>query len=173
MVATRGLRCLMKKGSSAVSEHRAHIVWENESDSLRYEDYSREHTWTFPKSGIAVKATAAPKYRGKPDAVDPEEALVASISSCHMLTFLAICAKRGVVVERYDDEAIGWLEPNEHKRLAMTRVVLKPRVLFAAGHRPDAGTLAKIHEESHDKCFIANSVRTAITVDASTEEVAR
>jgi organic hydroperoxide reductase OsmC/OhrA len=156
-----------------VSEHRARIVWENESDSLRYEDYRREHTWTFPKSGIVVQATAAPKYRGKPDAVDPEEALVAAISSCHMLTFLALCARRNVVVRRYDDEAVGWLEPNEKKRLAITRVVLKPKVVFAAGHLPDHATLAKIHEESHEHCFIANSVHTAITVDGSAEEVAR
>jgi organic hydroperoxide reductase OsmC/OhrA len=163
----------MKKGSRPVSEHRAHIVWENETDSLRYEDYRREHSWTFPKSGIVVKATAAPKYRGKSEAVDPEEALVAAISSCHMLTFLAICAKRNVVVQRYDDEAVGWLEPNEQKRLAITRVVLKPKVIFAAGHRPDAETLAKIHQESHEHCFVANSVRTAITVDGSAEEVPR
>lgn len=156
-----------------MSEHCARIVWENESDSLRYEDYNREHAWTFPKSGIVVKATAAPKYRGKPEAVDPEEALVAAISSCHMLTFLAICARRNVVVQRYDDEAVGWLEPNEQKRLAITRVVLKPKIIFAAGHRPDAETLAKIHEESHAHCFIANSVRTAIAVEGSAEEVAR
>ena len=155
-----------------MSEHRARIVWENETDSLRYEDYSREHAWTFPKSGIVVKATAAPKYRGKPEAVDPEEALVASISSCHMLTFLALCAKRNLVVRRYDDEAVGWLEPNEGRRLAITRVVLKPKVVFAAGHLPDADTLSKIHEESHAQCFIANSVRTAITVDGSAAEVA-
>ena len=156
-----------------MSEHRAHIVWENESDSLRYEDYRREHTWTFPKSGIVVEATAAPKYRGIPGAVDPEEALVAAISSCHMLTFLALCARRNLVVRRYDDDAIGWLAPNEQKRLAITRVTLKPKVVFAAGHQPDAETLAKIHEESHEHCFIANSVRTAITVDGTAEEVAR
>jgi organic hydroperoxide reductase OsmC/OhrA len=155
-----------------VSEHRAHIAWAKESDSFRYEDYNREHTWTFPKGGVVVKATAAPKFRGKPEAVDPEEALVASISSCHMLTFLALCARRGVVVERYDDEAVGWLEPNAHKRLAITRVVLKPNIVFAAGQRPDAETLAKLHEESHEHCFIANSVLTAITVDSSNQGAA-
>lgn len=156
-----------------MSEHRARIVWVKESDSFRYEDYNREHTWTFPKSGIAVKATAAPKFRGKPEAVDPEEALVASISSCHMLTFLALCARQGVVVERYDDDAIGWLERNAQGQLAITRVVLKPNVVFAAGPCPDADTLAKLHGESHEQCFIANSVHTAITVDASAQEVAR
>ena len=156
-----------------MSEHRAHIAWTKESESFKYDEYNRGHAWTFPKSGIVVKATAAPKYRGRPDAVDPEEALVASISSCHMLTFLAICARRGLVVERYEDDATGWMEPNEQRRLAITRVVLKPSVTFAQGQRPDANTLAQIHEESHEHCFIANSVKTAITVDASAEGVAR
>lgn len=156
-----------------MSEHRAQIAWTKETDSFKYEDYNRGHAWTFPKSGLAVKATAAPKYKGRPDAVDPEEALVASISSCHMLTFLAICARRGLVVERYLDDAVGWLEPNEQRRLAITRVVLKPTITFADGHQPDAATLAKIHEESHLHCFIANSVKTTITVEAAPEEVAR
>lgn len=156
-----------------MSEHRAHIVWEKETESFGYKEYNREHTWSFPKGGVTVKASAAPKYLGQPEYVDPEEALVAAISSCHMLTFLAICARRSIVVERYDDDAIGWLEPNEQRRLAITRVVLKPVVTFAAGQRPDANTLAQIHEESHHQCFIANSVTTAITVDASDERVTR
>ena len=156
-----------------MSEHRAHVVWSKETESFRYEDYNRDHTWEFPKSGVVVEATAAPKYRGTPQRVDPEEALVASISSCHMLTFLAVCARRGIVVEHYDDDAVGWLEPNEQRRLAIARVVLKPNVAFAPGHQPDAATLAEIHEKSHEGCFIANSVKTAITVDASAQEVAR
>lgn len=90
-----------------------------------------------------------------------------------MLTFLAICARKGIVVERYDDDAVGWLEPNEERRLAVTRVVLKPSIVFADGHRPDAATLAHIHHESHEHCFIANSVKTTVTVDASAEGVAR
>lgn len=150
-----------------MSEHRARIAWRRETDSFRYEDYNREHTWTFPKGGVVVGASAAPKYRGNPEAVDPEEALVASISSCHMLTFLAICARRGIVVESYLDDAVGWMEPNEQRKLAVTRVVLKPSVTFAPGQEPDARTLAAIHEESHTQCFIANSVKTTITVDTS------
>lgn len=156
-----------------MSEHRASIAWQKQTDSFRYEDYNREHDWTFPKSGTVVKATAAPKYRGKPGAVDPEEALVASIASCHMLTFLALCARRHIGVEGYRDDATGWLEPNGERRLAITRVSLKPVVTFAAGQRPDEETLAKIHEESHEQCFIANSVKTVITVEGSAEEVVR
>jgi organic hydroperoxide reductase OsmC/OhrA len=154
-----------------VSEHRAHIVWSKATESFGYEEYNRDHTWEFPKSSRIVEASAAPKYRGSLERVDPEEALVAAISSCHMLTFLAVCARRGIVVERYDDDAIGWLEPNERKRLAITRVVLKPNVTFAPGHRPDDATLDEIHEKSHEGCFIANSVKTTITVEATAEEV--
>lgn len=155
-----------------MSEHRADIAWTKETDSFRYEDYNRDHTWTFPKSGVVVRASAAPKYRGSTGAVDPEEALVAAISSCHMLTFLAICARRGIVVDGYQDEAVGWMEPNEQRRLAITRVLLKPAVTFAPGHLPDPATLDAIHEESHEACFIANSVKTSITLDASAREVA-
>lgn len=149
-----------------MSEHRATISWKKETDSFGYKDYNREHRWEFPKSDIVVRASAAPKYLGRTDAVDPEEALVASISSCHMLTFLAICARRGIVVESYVDAAIGFMEPNEQRRLAVTRVVLKPAITFAAGHEPDADTVAEIHHESHEHCFIANSVKTIVTVEA-------
>jgi len=156
-----------------VSEYRARIVWQKQTESFQYEDYNREHNWEFPKGGVVVRATAAPKYRGRPDAVDPEEALVASISSCHMLTFIALCSRRGVVVERYEDDAVGKMEPNAERRLAITHVVLKPVVTFARGHEVDENTLAEIHHQSHDQCFIANSVKTEITVDTSAQEAAR
>ena len=89
---------------------------------------------------------------------------MASIAACHMLTFLAICARRRIVVDHYQDQAVGHLEPNENKKLAITRVELHPKVTFAAGHEPTAGTLGMIHEHSHRECFIANSVTTEITV---------
>jgi len=147
-----------------MSEHRARIAWARQTESFDYKTYNREHTWTF-KNGAVVHASAAPKYLGSPECVDPEEALVAALSSCHMLTFLALCARKSVVVERYDDDAIGFLEPNENKRLAITRVILRPRITFAPGHRPDASALAELHEHSHQACFIANSVLTRVTVE--------
>ena len=156
-----------------MSEHRARLVWQKQTDSFKYEDYNREHDWEFPKGGVVVRASAAPKYRGRPEFVDPEEALVAAISSCHLLTFLSICARRGVVVERYQDDAVGVMEPNAERQLAVTRVVLKPVVTFASGHELDAGVLAEIHHQSHEECFIANSVKTEITVDTSAQEAAR
>lgn len=147
-----------------MSEHRARIVWARQTESFDYKAYNREHTWTF-KNGAVVHASASPRFLGSPECVDPEEALVAALSSCHMLTFLAICARRGVVVERYDDDAIGFLEPDAHKQLAVTRVILRPRIVFAPGHRPEPKVLSELHDESHHECFIANSVVTAITVE--------
>lgn len=147
-----------------MSEHRARIHWVKESASFEYKEYNREHTWTF-KNGAVVHAAAAPKFLGSEECVDPEETMVTAISSCHMLTFLALCARKGIVVEKYDDDAIGHLEPNENKKLAITRVALRPRIVFAPGHQPDAEALAELHEKAHQECFIANSVLTRVTVE--------
>ena len=92
-----------------MSEHRARIQWTKATPGFDIKEYNREHTWTF-KNGTVVHASAAPKYRGSMECVDPEEALVGSLSGCHMLTFLAVCSRRGIVVEKYDDEAVGYLE---------------------------------------------------------------
>jgi len=146
-----------------MSEHRARISWKKETDSFGYRDYNREHEWYF-EGGTVVKASAAPKYLGKPECVDPEEAFVASLSACHMLTFLAICARRGIVVERYEDNAIGLMKPQD-RRLVISDVTLRPRIEFAAGHEPDEATISKIHDQSHHDCFLANSVKTVITVE--------
>jgi organic hydroperoxide reductase OsmC/OhrA len=156
-----------------MSEHHARIHWVKETESFDYKVYNREHTWTFPKNGAVVHAAAAPKFLGSPECVDPEEALVAALSSCHMLTFLAVCARKGIVVERYDDGAVGFLEPNENKKLAITRTILRPRIAFAPGHRPTPEALAELHEKAHRECFIANSVKTAITVEEPVAEGAR
>jgi organic hydroperoxide reductase OsmC/OhrA len=146
-----------------MSDHHATVAWKRQTGSFRYEDYNRDHTWTF-ENGLVVEASSAPRFLGSADRVDPEEAFVASISACHMLTFLAICARRRIIVDRYDDEAVGHLEPNAEKKLAITRVELHPRVTFAEGHEPTPEALSVIHERSHRECFIANSVTTEITV---------
>ena len=101
----------------------------------------------------------------KNDAVDPEEAFLASLSSCHMLTFLAIAAKRKLTLDSYTDEAAGYLEKNAEGRLAMTRVVLRPRIEWAEGINVSQADLDKLHHQAHEGCFIANSVKTAVTVE--------
>ncbi len=145
-----------------MAEHRASIKWIRESATFDYASYNRGHLWLF-ESGIEVPASAAPQFLGTPDRVDPEEAFVAAISSCHMLTFLAICARKRLVVDSYIDHAVGTLEENENGKLAITRVRLAPKVVFGA-KQPGADVLMKIHHLSHEECFIANSVTTRISV---------
>lgn len=146
-----------------MSEHHARIVWQRRSEDFTYATYNREHEWRF-KGNVAVPASAAPQFRGSSTCPDPEDAFVASLSSCHMLTFLAVAAKRGYVVDRYDDAAVGHLEKNAHGKLAITRVQLSPVVAFSGTRLPDAAQLARMHDLAHQECFIANSVLAAVTV---------
>jgi organic hydroperoxide reductase OsmC/OhrA len=147
-----------------MSEHRALISWQRTSPDFRYETYNRDHTWAFD-SGIRVRASASPAYKGGPDCVDPEEALVAALSSCHMLTFLALAARKQLVVDAYEDDATGYLNKNANGKLAVTRVVLRPLVRFGGTSVPSADELTKLHEHAHHECFIANSVLTEVAVE--------
>ena len=147
-----------------MSEHRVHVRWERGGVDFGYESYPRDHLWSF-EGGVQVPGTAAPAFRGNPERVDPEAAFVAALSSCHMLTFLAIAARRRLVVDGYEDDAVGFLAKNEAGKLAMTRVVLRPRVVLA-GAQPPAEQLAELHERAHRECFIANSVVTQVEVEA-------
>ncbi|HEU4409182.1 MAG TPA: OsmC family protein [Polyangiaceae bacterium] len=146
-----------------MSEHRAHISWQRDGADFGYESYPRDHDWRFG-TGSSLRASAAHEYRGNPALPNPEEALVGALSSCHMLTFLAIAARKGLTVDAYEDEAVGHLEKNAEGRLAVTRVLLRPRVRFA-GQAPDAAALAALHESAHRGCFIANSVKTDVRVE--------
>jgi organic hydroperoxide reductase OsmC/OhrA len=147
-----------------MSEHRVHVAWERGGVDFGYESYPRDHRWRF-EGGVEVPGTAAPAFRGNPKHVDPEAAFVAALSSCHMLTFLAIASRKRLVVDAYEDDATGFLEKNDAGKLAMTRVVLRPRVAFA-GEAPSAEALADLHSRAHHECFIANSVRTEVSVEA-------
>jgi organic hydroperoxide reductase OsmC/OhrA len=147
-----------------VSEHRVRVSWERGGVDFGYESYPRDHEWTF-EGGVRVPGTAAPAFRGNPERVDPEAAFVAALSSCHMLTFLAIASRKRLVVDAYEDDAVGFLAKNEAGKLAMTRVVLRPRVAFA-GAPPPAEQVAELHERAHRECFIANSVVTQVEVEA-------
>ena len=111
-----------------------------------------------------MTATAAPAYLGNPANVDPEEAFVASLASCHMLTFLAIACKQKFVLEKYEDEAVGHMEKNAEGKLAITKVELHPKIIWGGENEPTAEELEKLHHAAHDNCFIANSVKTEVTV---------
>jgi organic hydroperoxide reductase OsmC/OhrA len=146
-----------------MSEHVAEIRWKRETESFAYDHYNRAHEWTFD-AGVTVPGSAAPAYKGDADRVDPEEAFVAALSSCHLLTFLAIAAKKKLVVDAYEDRAVGHMDKNAQGKLAVTSVDLHPHVTFAPGVEVDAATLKKLHHDAHENCFIANSVKTLVIV---------
>jgi len=147
-----------------MSEHKTTLTWKLETPEFSYQKYNRDHTWSFD-GGVEVRASAAPTYLGNPALVDPEEAFIASLSSCHMLTFLAVACKKRFIVESYIDEAVGHLEKNADGKLAITRVVLRPKIIFGGGNNPTADELHEMHEFAHRECFIANSVKTNVTVE--------
>ena len=146
-----------------MSEHKATIEWRKGSDEAENGGYSRDHTWSF--HSLEVLASAAPEYMGSAERVNPEEAFVAALSSCHMLTFLAIAAKRKHVVESYVDKAVGYLERNESGQMAITRVVLRPEVSFKSGTALTDAELDTLHQSAHKNCFIANSVTTDVKIE--------
>ena len=150
-----------------MSEHKVGLEWKRESERFTYDAYNRDHVLTF-EGGASVRASAAPAYRGNPALVNPEDALVAALSSCHMLTFLAVAAKKRFIVDRYTDHAVGVLEKNPNGKVAVTRVVLHPRIEFSGPTLPTPKELAELHEQAHGGCFIANSVTTEVTVETDT-----
>ena len=145
-----------------MSDHVAEVMWSRDGQDFSYDTYSRDHAWRFD-SGIELAASASPVYLGSPSAVDPEEAFVASIASCHMLTFLAIAARKRMVIDAYADRAVGLLVANAAGRLAITHVTLSPQIAWG-GPTPSADVIERMHELSHQECFIANSVTTEITI---------
>src|SRR4051812_26108534 len=134
-----------------MSKHYATIQWKNEGNDFSYPAYDRTHTWTF-EGGTIVKAASAPEFLGKIEFVNPEEAFVASLSSCHMLTFLAIASRKRFIVESYSDAAFGLLEKNEKGRLAVTIVTLNPVVEFKGDKFPTQEQITEMHEISHEEC---------------------
>lgn len=152
-----------------MSRYTATITWERRGQLFTDNKYSRGHTWTFD-GGVTVPASSSPHVVKLPlsvaDAVDPEEAFVASLSSCHMLSFLWVAARQGFVVERYVDEAAGTLAKNAEGKTAMTDVVLRPQVTFGGDTRPSPEQHEAMHHEAHGLCFIANSVKTDVRCEA-------
>jgi organic hydroperoxide reductase OsmC/OhrA len=149
-----------------MATHEAIIEWQADG-GFAAGRYSRGHDWRFD-GGAVVRGSSSPHVvpapMSDPAGVDPEEALVASASSCHLLWFLHVARDAGFDVARYRDEASGTMGRDDRGRMAMTRIVLRPRILFA-GDGPDPETLARLHHEAHDKCFIANSLRSEIVVE--------
>jgi organic hydroperoxide reductase OsmC/OhrA len=152
-----------------MSNHHATIEWTCSAAAADFLKgrYSREHTWTFD-GGQILPASSSPSVVpapwSNPAGVDPEEAFVASISSCHMLTFVWLAGKAGFAVARYHDEAVGTTTKNEHGAVWVNRVTLSPQISYASDRVPTAEELARLHHAAHEGCFIANSVKTEIVV---------
>ncbi|MHA6492997.1 OsmC family protein [Pseudomonas borbori] len=148
-----------------MAQHSAEILWQRGEQDFLANRYSRAHRWRFD-GGVEIPASSSPHVVPLPwsdaEAVDPEEAFVASLSSCHMLWFLSLAAKQGFQVDEYVDHALGTMARNDEGRLAMTEVLLRPRVRFGGTRRPDERQLRALHHLAHEECFIANSVKTTL-----------
>jgi len=146
-----------------MSEHKATISWKRTSEEFLKGKYSREHTWTFDGGAIVQASpspTVVPLPYSNPAYVDPEEAYVASLSSCHMLTFLYLAGRQGFQVDSYDDEAVGLMTKNERKVPWISTVTLQPRIVYGGAKRPTSAEEEHLHHQSHEQCCIANSVKS-------------
>jgi organic hydroperoxide reductase OsmC/OhrA len=152
-----------------MSTYTAIVRWKRSpEDAFAAGRYSRAHEWAFD-GGAVVPASASPHVVPKPysdeAAVDPEEAFIASLSSCNMLFVLDFARRAGFVVDSYEDRAEGVMEKNAEGRIAITRVTLRPHIGWGGGKTPEEAAIAELHHRAHDACFIANSVTTNVTVE--------
>ena len=151
-----------------MSRYTASVRWTRGDARFTDNRYSRSHAWHFD-GGAEVPASSSPQSVAvpcsDPEAVDPEEAFVAALSSCHMLFFLSIAATRGHRIDEYVDDAEGFLEKDADGRMSMTRVVLHPRIAFSGERPPSSADVDAMHDEAHHLCYIGNSVKTAVEVE--------
>ncbi len=150
--------------------YKARIRWTRGEADFASGRYSRAHAWDFDE-GVSVRASSSPFSVRLPysaaDAVDPEEALVAATSSCHMLFFLSFAQKAGFVIDGYEDDASGLMEEDSRGKIAITKITLRPRIVFAGERRPNETELADLHHRAHEDCYIANSIRAEVAVEAA------
>jgi organic hydroperoxide reductase OsmC/OhrA len=152
-----------------MSEHKAIIRWKRTGPDFLKGKYTREHSWTFD-GGLTIPASSSPSVVPAPwsnaASVDPEEAFVASISSCHMLTFVWLASRAGFTADSYEDEAVGAMAKNERGVPWVSTVKLRPRIVWSGDRLPTPADLDRLHHAAHEQCFIANSIKTAVTVKA-------
>ena len=148
-------------------KHEATIHWDRSDQKFEDNKYSRAHWWEF--DGIKVPASPSPSFVPPPmstlEAIDPEEALVAATSSCHMLFFLFIAAKKGFVVDSYHDQANGDMGKNADGKTMMAKITLQPKIVFSGDKQPDANELAQMRQSAHEQCFIGNSLKSEIVIE--------
>jgi len=156
--------CNSRDWKVTMSEHNVKLIWKKQTESFAYKDYNRDHLWDFGE-GLVVNASSAPQYLGNPECADPERAFAAALSSCHMLFFIAICSKKRLVVESYIDKSTAFLTQDEQGELVISKVILRPDVTFSEGVEVSQEILDKIHHQSHEKCFLARSVKSEVLVE--------
>jgi organic hydroperoxide reductase OsmC/OhrA len=151
-----------------MSNYKATIRWQRTGPDFLKGKYSREHTWAFD-GGVTIPASPSPHVVpapwSNPANVDPEEAFVASISSCHMLTFVWLASKKGFQIDSYEDEAVGMMTKNERSVPWMNLVTLNPKIVYSGGKLPTPEDEKQLHHLAHEQCYIANSVKTEIVVN--------
>jgi organic hydroperoxide reductase OsmC/OhrA len=151
-----------------MSQHAATISWKDTGTQFMQGRFSRAHVWTFD-GGLTVPASSSPAVvpppLSDPAAIDPEEAFVASISSCHMLTFLYLARKAGFQIASYEDAAVGEMTKNEKGIPFISAVTLNPRIVYGGDKRPSPEDLVRLHHDAHEQCFIAQSIKTEVTVN--------
>ena len=152
-----------------MSTYTASISWKSDSpESFTTNKYTRGHTWEFD-GGVTVPASSSPHAVRVPfsvkAAVDPEEALVASAASCHMLSFLWVVSKNGFVCDSYEDNAVGEMTTSDEGRQLISKITLDPQITWSGGKVPTAEELAQMHHEAHEVCYIANSIRSEIIIN--------
>ncbi|MDX1692680.1 MAG: OsmC family protein [Ketobacteraceae bacterium] len=152
----------MAQTGNKAAKHKAVIHWEKQPDG------GEVYSWSFDNGVVIHNATHAPL--AQQGMIDPESAFVASVASCHMLSLLAMAVKRGFTVAQYHDEAIGVLGLNREHRIAVTRILLRPRIRFQGEHQPSDKELTELHDATRQNCFIANSITTQVHVDPVTEQ---
>jgi organic hydroperoxide reductase OsmC/OhrA len=151
-----------------MSEHKATVSWKVSGEEFLRGKFSRAHTWSFD-GGLTVPASASPAVVPAPysdaKAIDPEEAFVASLSSCHMLTFVFLAYRKGFAISAYEDQAVGTLAKNAEGAMWISQVVLHPQITYSGDKRPTAEEEAALHHDAHRQCFISNSVKTEVRVE--------
>ena len=153
-----------------MKQFEAQVAWERGAQPFLDQRYSRVHAWSFD-GGLCVPASSSPLSvplpMSDPAALDPEEALVAALSSCHMLFFLSLAARAGWVVDQYRDHAVGQMGRNGAGKLAMTRITLRPAIGFSGERQPDANQIAALHQAAHAQCYIANSINAEVIIEGA------
>ncbi len=151
-----------------MSEHKATIHWTRTSHDFLNGKYSREHTWSFD-GGVTVPASPSPAVVPAPYSnaahVDPEEAFVAAVSSCHMLTFLYLAYRESIQVDSYFDEAVGVMTKNEKGIPWVSLVTLRPKIAYSGEKLPTPAEERHLHHSAHEQCYIANSIKTEVRVE--------